>query len=139
MLRRMDILSMIFLKSKALILGEVAAGIPTLAAESYEDSLTVPEDWLATPKNSFALRITGDSMKDAGIYKGDLIIVNKQSKVNNGDIVVAAIGDEATVKKFMQMGDTILLIPENSSYEPIQMNEGDVLINGKVVGVLNQG
>ena len=121
------------------LVGEVAAGSPVIADEHYEDLISLPEEWLLNPKSAFALRITGDSMRDAGIEKGDLVVVNQQSRVANNDIVVAVIGNDATVKKFMQMGDTVLLIPENANYEPIQMNQEDVLINGKVIGVLKEG
>ena len=86
--------------------------------------------------DAFALTVTGDSMIGAGIDKGDTVIVNRQQSASNGDIVVAIIDEEATMKKFMPMGDSILLISENDKYEPIQMKKEDVLINGKVIGVL---
>lgn len=118
------------------LIGDVAAGIPTTAIENFEDTILLPEEWLIRKNLAYALRVTGDSMIDAGIDKGDIIIVHKQETVNNGDIVVALIDGEATVKKFMSMGSTILLISENPKYEPIQMNPLDVVINGKVIGVL---
>ncbi|NLY78537.1 MAG: repressor LexA, partial [Lysinibacillus sp.] len=118
------------------LIGDVAAGIPTAAIENFEDTILLPEDWLIRKSLTYALRVTGDSMIDAGIDKGDIIIVHKQESVNNGDIVVALIDEEATVKKFMLMGNTILLLSENPNYEPIQMNPGDVVINGKEIGVL---
>lgn len=87
-------------------------------------------------KLTYALRVTGDSMIDIGIDRGDIVIVHRQESVGNGDLVVALIGEEATLKKYMLMGDTILLLSENANYEPIQMNRSDVFINGKVIGVL---
>lgn len=77
-------------------------------------------------------------MIGAGIDKGDLVIVHKQQSVSNGDIVIALIDQEATMKKFMLMGSSVLLISENPNYEPIQMNTEDVVINGKVIGVLKK-
>ncbi len=118
------------------LVGEVAAGIPIVVNEIYERHLKLPEDWIFSPVNSFALRVTGDSMNGIGIDKGDLVIVHKQNTAINGDVVIAIINDEATMKKFMLMGDSILLLSENPNYEPIQMKPEDVIINGKVIGVL---
>lgn len=118
------------------LIGNVAAGLPIQALESYEDTIAVMDSWVIKPSETFALRVTGDSMIDAGINKGDMIVVHKQNHADNGDIIVALIGEEATVKKFMRMGSSVLLISENTTYEPIQMNAEDVVINGKVIGVL---
>lgn len=118
------------------LIGNVAAGVPITVNIEYESSLTLPKDWLISESNSFALIVTGDSMKGAGIDKGDVVIVNRQQSASNGDIVIAIIDEEATMKKFMPMGDSILLLSENSKYEPIQMKKEDVLINGKVIGVM---
>ncbi len=118
------------------LVGDVAAGIPTTAIENFEETVLLPDYWLIQQNHTYALRVTGDSMIDAGIDKGDIVIVHQQETVNNGDIVVALIGEEATLKKFMLMGSTILLISENTNYEPIQMSPNDVVINGKVIGVL---
>lgn len=118
------------------LIGNVAAGIPIAVNIEYDSSLTLPKDWLISESNSFALIVTGDSMKDAGIDKGDVVIVNRQQSASNGDIVIAIIDEEATMKKFMPMGDSILLLSENAKYEPIQMKKEDVLINGKVIGVM---
>ncbi|MEK4947799.1 transcriptional repressor LexA [Carnobacterium sp. FSL W8-0810] len=120
------------------IIGDVAAGIPTTAIEQYEDSVLLMENWVIQPQHTFALKVTGDSMIGAGIDKGDLVIVHKQESVSNGDIVIALIDQEATMKKFMLMGSSVLLISENPNYEPIQMNAEDVVINGKVIGVLKK-
>ena len=103
-------------KSSIPLIGDVAAGVPISVHVEYDSSLTLPKEWLVSETNSFALFVTGDSMKDAGIDKGDVVIV--------------------TMKKFMSMGDSILLLSENTKYEPIQMKKEDVLINGKVIGVM---
>src|SRR5690606_15658173 len=104
--------------------------------QHYDDIVYLDQDWLIQSNNTYALKVTGDSMIDAGIDIGDLVIVHRQEAVSTGDIVIALIGQEATMKKFMLMGDSVLLISENPNYEPIQMNPNDVVINGKVIGVL---
>lgn len=118
------------------LIGDVAAGIPTTAIEYFEETIALPREWVIRANETYALRVTGDSMIEAGIDKGDIVIVHRQETANNGDIVIALIGQEATMKKFMLMGSDVLLISENASYEPIQMNAQDVQINGKVIGVL---
>lgn len=123
-------------KSKIPHIGNVAAGIPITVSINYDQFLTLPREWVISEVDTFALTVTGDSMIGAGIDKGDTVIVNRQQSASNGDIVVAIIDEEATMKKFMPMGDSILLISENDKYEPIQMKKEDVLINGKVIGVL---
>ena len=120
------------------ILGKVAAGIPTEANSNYEGFLDIPEQWLISTGDTFALEVTGDSMNGIGINKGDLAIIHKQSSAVNGDIVIAVINNEATMKKVMPMGDSIILISENDAYEPIMMKPEDIFINGKVIGVLNR-
>lgn len=117
-------------------IGNVAAGIPITINIEYDNFLTLPKEWVISETDTFALTVTGDSMIGAGIDKGDTIIVNRQQSASNGDIVIAIIEEEATMKKFMPMGDSILLISENEKYEPIQMKKEDVLINGKVIGVM---
>lgn len=123
-------------KCRIPVIGNVAAGVPISINLEYDSYLTLPKEWLVSESNSFALIVTGDSMKDAGIDKGDIAIVNRQQVASNGDIVIAIIDDTATMKKFMSMGDSILLLSENPKYEPIQMKKEDVLINGKVIGVM---
>src|SRR5690625_4861124 len=117
------------------LVGDVAAGIPMTAIQHFEDTVPLPKDWLIDPHNTFALKVTGDSMIGADIDKGDIVIVHRQEAVNNGDIVIAVIGEEATMKKYMSMGSSILLISENPSYEQIQMNDEDEQINGKVIEI----
>ena len=123
-------------KSKIPHIGNVAAGIPITVTVDYDQFLILPKEWVISEADTFALTVTGDSMNGAGIDKGDTVIVNRQQAASNGDIVVAIIDGEATMKKFMPMGDSILLISENDKYEPIQMIKDDVLINGKVIGVI---
>lgn len=118
------------------IAGEVAAGIPRTINEEYDEFLKIPDDWIFSSKDTFALKVTGDSMNGIGIDKGDLVLVHKQNTAQNGDVVIAVSSQEATMKKFMLMGDSVLLLSENPNYEPIQMKREDITINGKVIGVL---
>ncbi len=120
------------------ILGKVAAGIPIEVNKEYEDHLEIPEEWIISKQDTFALKVTGDSMIDIGIEKGDLAIVHRQNTAVNRDIVIAVINDEATMKRFCPMGGSIVLLSENSSYEPIMMNEEDIVINGRVIGIMKK-
>ena len=114
------------------LVGEVAAGSPVVAEDRVEDYLAVP-DQLATDAD-FVLTVKGDSMINAGILEGDLVVVRKQADARNGEIVVALVGDEdATVKRFFRESDHIRLQPENAAMEPIRSKE--VRILGRVVGV----
>ena len=114
------------------IVGRVTAGQPILAVENIEGTFPLPVD-LVRQDNVFMLRVQGESMIGAGILDGDLIIVRKQSDARNGEIVVALIGDEATVKRFFKERTLIRLQPENPTMQPIYSQ--DVTILGKVVGV----
>lgn len=114
------------------IIGRVTAGQPILAVENVEGTFPLPAD-LVTHDNVFMLRVQGESMIEAGILNGDLIIVRQQNEARNGEIVVALIGEEATVKRFFKERTLIRLQPENSSMEPIYSQ--NVTILGKVVGV----
>lgn len=117
------------------LIGQVAAGVPILAEENVEDVLSVPAE-LTTDEGNFLLRVRGESMIEAGILDGDLIIIREQKTANNGDIVVAMIEDEATVKRFFRHGDRIVLKPENRTMEPIIAR--DVVIVGKAIGLLRR-
>ncbi|SFG66039.1 SOS-response transcriptional repressor, LexA [Desulfotomaculum arcticum] len=117
------------------VLGQVAAGLPLLAEENYEDVFPLPADFTGSG-DLFILRIKGDSMIEAGILEGDLVVVRKQPKVENGEIAVAMIEGEATVKRFFKEKDHILLQPENSLYAPIIAREVEIL--GKVVGLVRR-
>jgi repressor LexA len=114
------------------VFGRVAAGQPILAAENMEGTFPLPAE-LVRQDNLFMLKVQGDSMIEAGILDGDFIIVRQQNVARNGEIVVALIGDEATVKRFFKERTLIRLQPENSLMEPIYSQ--DVSILGKVVGV----
>ncbi|MFO7887699.1 MAG: transcriptional repressor LexA [Eubacteriales bacterium] len=118
------------------VVGEVAAGIPIEVNIEYNEHIEIPKAWIFSSKDTFALKVTGDSMNGIGIDRGDTVIIHRQNTAINGDIVVAAINSEATIKKFMPMGSSVLLLSENPKYEPIQMNGEDVVINGRVIGVL---
>jgi repressor LexA len=110
------------------LIGSVAAGAPRLAEQDVED-------WVSTPfEGDFVLRVTGDSMKDAGILDGDLVAVRRAQTANDGEIVVAQIEDEATVKRLRRAGGRVELVPENDAYSPIVADE--VTLCGVVVGVL---
>src|SRR3954451_23708412 len=120
------------------ILGRVAAGEPILAIEQAEDTVKVDRFFLGSNREVFALKIKGDSMIEAGIYDGDFIFVKKQLTANRGDIVVAMIGDEATVKYFHPEGDQIVSKPANHRLQPIIVRKRDwksVNLIGLVVGV----
>jgi len=118
------------------IIGKVTAGQPILAVENVEDVFPIPVDYLPNLHNSnvFMLSVQGDSMIEAGILDGDYVIVKQQPNAENGDIVVALIEDEATVKTFYKERDHIRLQPQNSSMEPIIVREVSIL--GKVIGVI---
>jgi repressor LexA len=120
------------------LLGEIAAGGPLLADQNVEDHVAVPE-LLAHGGADFLLRVKGDSMVNAGILDGDLVVVRRQDTARDGEIVVALAGDdesadEATVKRFFREGDRVRLQPENDALEPIYARHVQIL--GKVVGVL---
>lgn len=115
------------------VVGRVAAGQPILAQENITDTFPVSSDKVRG-STVFMLNIKGDSMIEAGILNSDLILVRQQSTAENGDIVVALIGDEATVKRFYKEKDHIRLQPENHNYDPIIVNS-DVSILGKVIGL----
>jgi repressor LexA len=119
------------------LLGQIAAGSPLLADQNVEDELAVPE----TLRGDFLLRVKGDSMIEAGILEGDIVVVRRAEDARNGEIVVALAGDdetadEATVKTFYKEKGRIRLQPENSALEPIYADYVQVL--GKVVGVFRE-
>lgn len=117
------------------VIGQVAAGSPILATENLERFFPIPIEFVGNAK-SFMLRVKGESMIEAGILNGDYIIVKQQAVASNGEIVVALVEDEATVKTFYKEKDYIRLQPENSTMEPILIK--DVTILGKVVGVIRK-
>ena len=114
------------------VLGQVTAGKPILAVENIEETYPLPFD-LVRDEDVFMLRVRGDSMIEAGILEGDLVLVRQQDHADNGDIVVALLGDEATVKRFFREKDYVRLQPENPYMEPIIFK--DVRVLGKVIGL----
>ncbi len=114
------------------LIGTVAAGAPILAEENVEDYFPIPAELLPN-HNTFMLKIRGNSMIDAGIFDGDRVIVMQTNTASNGEIVVALIDDSATVKRFYKENGHYRLQPENSSMEPIIVNEVQIL--GKVIGL----
>jgi len=119
------------------VIGRVAAGIPISAIENNEGSLVLDPSFLRKAENAFALRVKGDSMINAGINDKDLVIVSPDEQAKNGDIVVAMLNDEATVKKFEMINNKIRLIAENDNYKPIEVNNRDNFnLVGKVKGVV---
>lgn len=117
------------------LVGRVAAGEPLLAEENVEDMLQVP-GFLAAGRECFVLRVRGFSMMNAGILDGDLVVVRRQDHAENGDIVVALLGEEATLKRFFKEQGFVRLQPENDAMEPILVR--DPLIVGKVTGVMRR-
>jgi repressor LexA len=115
------------------LVGSVAAGQPVLAEENVEEFVSVP-DVAGGAKGEYLLRIRGDSMKNVGILEDDLVVVSPQDTARDGEIVVALLGEEATVKRFFREPDHIRLQPENETMEPIRSKEVKVL--GRVVGLL---
>ena len=116
------------------VVGSVAAGAPILAEQHIEDYLTFDTGGLSG--EHFALKVRGESMLDAGILPGDLVIVHQQQTVRNGDIVVALFEDEATVKTFRRRDGHVWLLPENPEYQPIDGQGAQIL--GKVVAVVRR-
>jgi repressor LexA len=114
------------------VVGQVAAGQPVLADENIEEYVPVP-GIAGGDDGEFVLRVKGDSMKDAGILEGDFVIVRRQETAGDGEIVVALVGEEATVKRFFRENDHVRLQPENETMEPIRTREAQVL--GRVVGL----
>ncbi len=123
------------------VLGRVAAGAPILAEEHVETTVHVDRSLIPSSGTVFALRVQGDSMIGAGILDGDIVVARQQETANRGDIVVALIDDEATVKRFDHGPDGVRLLPENPDYAPIEINGEDGVefrIAGRVVGLMRR-
>lgn len=119
------------------IIGRVAAGSPILAEENVDGSIIIDPSFLSKAKDCFALKVKGDSMIDAGIFEGDVVIVSPRSNVVNGDIIVASLDNEVTVKIYENKNNQIKLIPQNQNYLPIVVkNKNNFSIVGKVTGVV---
>ena len=122
------------------IVGRVAAGNPILAEEHIEDVCDISPDFFRPPAD-YLLTVRGDSMVDAGIFDGDLLAVHRTADVSNGQIVVARIDDEVTVKRLQRgRGKALTLLPENDDYEPIEVDLGaqEFTIEGLGVGVIRR-
>ena len=119
------------------IVGQVAAGQPILAQQHIEDTCAISPNFFK-PKADYLLRVKGMSMQDVGILDGDLLAVHKTNQVKNGEIIVARIDNEVTVKRFKREGNTVWLIAENPDFEPIKidLNEEELVIEGLSVGII---
>ncbi|MCG8608562.1 transcriptional repressor LexA [bacterium] len=119
------------------LVGSVTAGSPLLAEQNVERYLTIPKHLLTEKGDFFALRVQGDSMVEAGIYEDDLVVVHATNQAKNGDIVVALIGNETTVKRFMSSEHDRYLKPENAKYSDIRPSE-EWSVQGKVVALIRE-
>ena len=122
------------------IVGRVAAGAPILAVENLEGTVVVDRDFLMRQQNVFALRVHGDSMKDAGIHHGDLVFARQQGTAERGQIVVALIGEETTVKYYFPEAGRVRLEPANEAFGPIIVDSSmpDFSILGRIIGVMRR-
>jgi repressor LexA len=117
------------------LVGQVAAGEPILAEENIEEYIEIP-DVIGGEDGDYVLRVRGESMKEAGIFEDDYVVVRPAKDASDGEIVVALIGEEATVKRFFRESDHIRLQPENKAMEPIRSADATVL--GRVIGVVRK-
>ena len=119
------------------LVGRVAAGLPILAQENIERSVLLDPDMFRA-RADFALRVQGDSMRDAGILDGDLLAVRRTQEVRNGQIVVARVGDDVTVKRWLRRGHVVELLPENPDYAPIVLDtrQDEFALEGLGVGLI---
>jgi repressor LexA len=117
------------------LVGQVAAGEPVLADENIEEYIEIP-DVIGGEDGDYVLRVRGESMKDAGIFEHDYVVVRPADDATDGEIVVALIGEDATVKRFFRESDHIRLQPENETMEPIRTTEAMIL--GRVIGVVRK-
>jgi len=122
------------------LIGRVAAGAPILATQNIESTLNVDKSLVPASGDIFALRVHGESMQNAGILDGDVVLARRQENAERGDIIVALIGEEATVKRYSPDSDGIRLLPENDTFEPIFISPDTdgFSIAGKVVGLIRR-
>ncbi len=124
-------------KFKIPIIGRVAAGSPITAEENVEGSIVIDPAFIKKDEGSFALKVKGDSMIEAGIFEGDLVIISPKAVVKNGDMIVARVEDEVTVKTYENKNNIIKLMPQNKNYKPIIVkNKNEFSVVGKVTGVV---
>ncbi|HPI36667.1 MAG TPA: transcriptional repressor LexA [Ignavibacteriaceae bacterium] len=134
-LRKKDEESTLF--SKIPVIGRVAAGTPVTAIENVEGSIVVDSAFIKRAEECYALKVKGDSMINAGIFEGDYVIVSSGPEAYHNEIVVALLEDEATVKRLYKKEKSVMLIPENEKYHPIDLtNRENCSIIGKVIGVV---
>ncbi len=120
------------------LLGRVAAGKPVLSEENIEVSYPLPREWTGSGE-TFLLKVQGDSMRDARIFDGDLVLVKVQREALSGEIVMAMVDDEVTIKRFQMDRKTVVLKPENEAFAPITIGKGQRFrILGKVIGVFRR-
>ena len=122
------------------LVGRVAAGSPIMSDPNYESRVPVSAE-LFRPRADFFLRVRGESMRDAGILDGDLLAVHRQSFAHDGQVVVARMGDEITVKRFRRDGDVVRLLPANPDFAPIRVDlaKQELVIEGLAVGLIRNG
>lgn len=119
------------------VMGRIAAGVPISAISEVSHSVAVPSQMLAAQGNHYALEVKGDSMIEAGINDGDVVVIRETSSADNGDIVVALVeNNEATLKRYMRRGDTIALEAANSAYETRVFPVGQIKVQGRLVGLI---
>lgn len=120
------------------MVGRIAAGTPTLAAENVEETIPLPKHLFSGSENAFLLEVRGESMIEDGILPGDYVLISRESAVRDGEIAAVRVDDEATVKRIYREGNRVRLQPANSAYEPIIIeNDGRAVeIIGKVVGLI---
>ena len=121
--------------ARVAVVGRVVAGLPVASEEFVEGQLPVPEEWVAKG-TCFALRVAGDSMKDAGICEGDLVVVRQQATADDGDIVAVTVHGETTLKRLRFRGRRASLVAENRRYRPIAVDSELLVVHGVVVGLL---
>ena len=137
--RALEIIELNALKREMLnipIVGKVTAGLPILATENIEDTFAIPMDFIKHDRELFILKVSGESMINIGVRDGDLAIIEHADSASNGEIVVALIDDEATIKRFFKENNHIRLQPENDTMDPIIVESCSIL--GKLVGLFRQ-
>lgn len=137
--RALEIIELNALKREMLnipIVGKVTAGVPILATENIEDTFAIPMDFIKHDRELFILKVSGESMINIGVRDGDLAIIEHADSASNGEIVVALIDDEATIKRFFKENNHIRLQPENDTMDPIIVESCSIL--GKLVGLFRQ-
>ena len=118
------------------IFNEIAAGQPILINDELQGLFYLPNEWIKSSRDTFILKIKGDSMIKANINDGDLVVIKKQNTANNGEIAAVDVGGSATLKRLMMMGSNIILVAENDDYEPIMLHAEDVRVIGIAVGIV---